>query len=70
MLGTHQRHLYEIVRKAGEVQAADLHARYEQRMSDPKPRSTRRNYLQSLQRYELIRVNGQGRGTRYVLAEP
>jgi len=69
-LGTHQRHLYEIVRQAGEISASRLHAEYEQSVSDPKPRSTRRNYLQSLRRYELIHVNGQGRGTRYVFAEP
>ncbi|WP_435069183.1 Cdc6/Cdc18 family protein [Haloplanus sp. C73] len=69
-LGTHQRHLYEIIKDVGEISASDLHGRYEQRVSDPKPRSTRRNYLQSLQRYELIYVNGQGRGTRYVFAEP
>jgi len=69
-LGTHQRHLYEIIRTAGEIQASELHARYQQRVGNPKPRSTRRNYLQSLRRYDLIHVNGQGRGTRYVFADP
>jgi len=69
-LGTHQRHLYEIVREVGKISAAQLHERYERRVSDPKPRSTRRNYLQSLKRYDLIRVLGQGRGTRYELNRP
>jgi len=33
-------------------------------------RSTRRKYLQSLERYELITSSGQGRGKRYRFNEP
>lgn len=69
-LGTHQRILYDIIAEAGEISASELHATYEERVSKPKVRSTRRNYLQSLKRYELIRSPGKTRGTRYELVEP
>lgn len=69
-LGTHQRHLYEIIRRAGEIAADEMHQRYESRVADPKPKSTRRNYLLSLKRYDVIRTNGSGRGTRYELNRP
>jgi Cdc6-like AAA superfamily ATPase len=69
-LGTHQRHLYEIIRDAEEIGASDLHARYEGRVSEPRVKSTRRKYLQSLERYELIESSGQGRGKRYQFNEP
>lgn len=38
-LGTHQRHLYEIVREAGEISSTELHARYEESVADPKAKS-------------------------------
>ena len=69
-LGTHQRHLYEIIRDAEEIGASDLHARYEGRVPEPRVKSTRRKYLQSLERYELITSSGQGRGKRYRFNEP
>ena len=65
MLGTHQRHLYEIIKEAGEITAPELHARYEDRVSDPRVRSTRRGYLQSLEKYELIKAPGNTRSRRY-----
>jgi hypothetical protein len=55
------------VREAEEISAAELHERYERRVADPKAQSTRRNYLQSLRRYDLIQASGSGRGTRYEL---
>jgi len=69
-LGTHQRHLYEIVRDAGEISSAELHARYEDRVSVPKAKSTRRNYIQSLERYDLIRAVGKTRSRRYEIVIP
>jgi len=69
-LGTHQRHLYEIVREAGEISSTDLHTRYEERVADPKAKSTRRNYIQSLERYELILAVGKTRSRRYEFLEP
>lgn len=47
-----------------------LHERYDERVSDPRVKSTRRKYLQSLERYELITSSGQGRGRMYGFHEP
>ena len=69
-LGTHQRHLYEIIKEAGEIGASELHARYEERVGDPRVKSTRRKYLQSLEHYELIESSGAGRGRTYRFSEP
>ncbi|MFD1601017.1 Cdc6/Cdc18 family protein [Halobellus rarus] len=69
-LGTHQRHLYEIIKEAGEIGASTLHARYEDRVQDPRVKSTRRKYLQSLEHYELIESSGSGRGRAYRFSEP
>jgi Cdc6-like AAA superfamily ATPase len=64
-LGTHKQLLYEIVRDAGEIAASELHDRYTERASDPRASSTRRSYLNSLERYELIVSDGTGSGTVY-----
>ncbi|WP_276274167.1 Cdc6/Cdc18 family protein [Haloarcula litorea] len=64
-LGTHQRHLFRIIREAGEIDAGTLHARYEQQVDGPKSKPSRRRYLKSLRRYELIESDGNGRGTVY-----
>jgi len=69
-LGTHKRLLYEIVREAGEIDSGTLHARYEDRSLSPKARSTRRKYLKSLRRYNLIASDGTGRSTTYHHVEP
>jgi len=67
-LGTHQRILYEIIANAGEIASSELHEQYEQEAQNPKATSTRRKYLASLQRYDLIVKEGNGRGTVYRLA--
>lgn len=64
-LGTHKRLLYDIINDAGEVSSSDLHARYEHEIDDPKSKSMRRRYLNSLEGYEIIASSGSGRGTRY-----
>jgi Cdc6-like AAA superfamily ATPase len=64
-LGTHNRLLYEIISEAGTIQASDLHDAYEHRAEDPKSKRMRRQYLESLERYDLIQQVGTGRGTRY-----
>lgn len=66
-LGTHQRLLYEIVQAAGRIDAGTLHERYEQPAPTPRGESTRRTYLQSLERYELIESHDCGRGTEYAV---
>jgi orc1/cdc6 family replication initiation protein len=69
-LGTHQRHLYEIIADAGEISVEDLHGTYEERVSEPKAKSTRRKYLQSLERYDLVESEGLTRGKRYRVIRP
>lgn len=64
-LGTDQRLLYQIIKEAGKIKASDLHDRYEEQAADPKVRSTRRDYLTGLKRYNYIESEGSGRGTVY-----
>ena len=64
-LGTHHRLLYRIIEAAEEIDSGTLHARYEHHVQSPKSRSSRRRYLRSLQRYDLIESVGSGPATRY-----
>ncbi len=64
-LSTNQRILLEIVRESGEIAAGELYDEYEQRVGNPKSKPTRRRYLQSLERYELVEQFGRTRGTCY-----
>ena len=66
-LGTHQRAIYTIIRETGSagVDASDLHERYEARVRDPRTKRMRRQYLDSLERYDLITSEGSGRWTTY-----
>ena len=70
LLSTHQRLLYEIVSEAGEIGASELHREYEEQALSPKSRSTRRRYLDSLERYGLIEQEGSTRDSRYEAAKP
>jgi orc1/cdc6 family replication initiation protein len=63
--GTEMRLLLEIVREEGPLSAPALKAQYESRSDDPVADSTRRKYLSSLERYELIEQSGTGKGTTY-----
>jgi len=69
-LSTHQRILFEIVREEGKIAAGDLHAEYERRAQEQKSEATRRRYLQSLERYDLVEQIGATRGTYYRYSEP
>lgn len=64
-LGTHQRLLYKIINDAGEIDASALHAQYEARSEAPKSRPSRRRYLSSLRRYNLIETTGAASATEY-----
>jgi len=64
-LGSHHRLLLRIIRDAGEIDGGTLHARYEDRAQSPKSRSTRRRYLRSLVRANLIERDGSTQDTRY-----
>jgi Cdc6-like AAA superfamily ATPase len=64
---THQRTLFDIVAEFGPIRASELHERYEERVSDPRPKSTRRDDVATLKGYEMIESEGAGRGTTYRL---
>ncbi|AUV84715.1 orc1/cdc6 family replication initiation protein (plasmid) [Salinigranum rubrum] len=64
-LGSHQRVLWHIIDEEGSVRAEALHNEYERRVSEPKSKRMRRNYLRSLEQYGLIQGKGTGRATRY-----
>ncbi|MFD1599352.1 Cdc6/Cdc18 family protein [Halobellus rarus] len=70
LLSTHQRLLYEIISEAGEIGSSELHREYEEQSSSPKSRSTRRRYLDSLERYGLIEQRGSTRDSRYEVTKP
>ena len=70
LLSTHQRLLYEIILEADQIDGSELHSRYEDRTSAAKSRSTRRRYLDSLERYGLITRDGATRDTTYEPARP
>jgi len=65
LLNTQQRLLFRIIDEAGEIPAPELHRAYERQSDDPRSKSMRRRYLQSLQEYRLIESTGTGRGTTY-----
>jgi len=69
-LSTHQRILFDIICESKEVSASELHDVYEERAQRPKSKPTRRRYLQSLQRYDLVKQNGATRGAYYRYVEP
>lgn len=68
-LGTHQRTLYEIIRDREEVTGEDLHAAYEERVQDPRGKRRRRQYLDALERYDLVEQRGHGRAASYRLLD-
>ncbi|WP_435319187.1 Cdc6/Cdc18 family protein [Haloarchaeobius sp. TZWSO28] len=69
-LSAHQRVLYEIVRERGEVSSAALHDAYEERVTDPHVRRTRRKHLHKLCEYDLLAKEGEGRARTYRVVEP
>jgi Cdc6-like AAA superfamily ATPase len=68
-LGTHQRALYTIVSESGSdgILASDLYDRYRVRVREPRSERMCREYLESLERYDLVRSEGATRWTRYFL---
>jgi cell division control protein 6 len=64
-LSTHHRVLYEVVREEGSVAASRLHNLYEERVSAPRSRSSRRRYLAALEQYGLIEKTGATKGATY-----
>ncbi|RLM83927.1 hypothetical protein D3D02_15665 [Halobellus sp. Atlit-38R] len=60
-----QQILYDIITEHEEIAPSDLYAKYRGQSSDPKTDRTVRNYLQKMERYNLIRAKGHNRGRTY-----
>ncbi|SDJ62394.1 Cdc6/Cdc18 family protein [Natronorubrum texcoconense] len=61
-----QRILYEIITEEQEIAPSDLYEQYRERAEEPKSDRMVRNYLQKMQRYNLIKATGENRGRTYV----
>jgi len=64
-LNEHQQALYDIITGRDEIGAGELYEVYCQRVSDPKTRRTLRNYLEKLERYDLVEAEGNTKARVY-----
>jgi Cdc6-like AAA superfamily ATPase len=64
-----QQVIYEIIAEAGEIAPRDLYEAYRERTANPKTDRTVRNYLEKMERYNLVVADGENRGRTYVLQE-
>lgn len=66
-LGRHERTLLEILRERGELSMGDLYGLYVDQVGDDDARSKRRrrDYLAKMQKYNLVRADGERRGRTY-----
>ncbi|SDY33524.1 Cdc6/Cdc18 family protein [Halobellus clavatus] len=60
-----QQILYDIITEHKEIAPNNLYTKYREKSSDPKTDRTVRNYLQKMERYNLIRAKGHNRGRTY-----
>jgi orc1/cdc6 family replication initiation protein len=68
-LNEHQRILYSLVCDAGEISPGTLYSRYEKSVDEPRTERTCRNYMNKLQRYNLVTASGDGRSRLYTPVE-
>jgi len=64
-LTDHQRILYDVIVEHSEISPGDLYHMYCERVDDPKTRRMVRNYVQKMQRYNLVRAEGKSRNRHY-----
>ena len=64
-LTPHQRAVYDVIDEHGEIAPGDLYEEYRQRVEDPKADRTIRNYLDKLERYNLVTAEGTTRDRIY-----
>lgn len=65
MLTSHQQALYDIITERGQIAPSDLYDAYRERVNNPKSDRTVRNYLRKMERYNLVKAEGQNRGRTY-----
>ncbi|MFB6192719.1 MAG: Cdc6/Cdc18 family protein [Candidatus Nanohaloarchaea archaeon] len=68
-LNSHQRILYNVIKKEGDVAPGDLYEEYRSKAEEPKNKRTLRRYLNKMQDFGLIEAKGEKRGRRYSIAE-
>lgn len=68
-LATHPRLLYEIITDSGVISGEDLKRQYEQRVHESRSDRMRQKYLDRLERYNLIKKVGSGRGMQYTVVD-
>jgi len=64
-LTEHQRVLYDVIVERGEIAPGELYDVYCERVDGPKSRRMVRNHLQKMQRYNLVRAEGESRSRTY-----
>lgn len=68
-LTDHQRVVYDIIDEYDEIAPGDLYSEYRTRIEDPKSDRTVRNYLQKMQRYNLVKADGSTQDRVYRCVE-
>ena len=64
-LTPHQRAVYDVIDEHGEIAPGELYQEYRRRVEDPKADRTVRNYLDKLERYNLVTAEGTTRDHVY-----
>lgn len=68
-LSSHQLAVYQVLRDAAELMPKEIHARYEERVEEPKSKRTVRKYLGKLEQYNLVESEGRGPSRTYAIRE-
>lgn len=64
-LNQHQNVLFDIIDQLEPVSPGDLYESYEEKVEEPKTRRTLRNYLNKMEHYNLIQVQGNTRSREF-----
>jgi cell division control protein 6 len=65
-LTRHQRVVFEVLAEAdGRVKMGTIEDRYADRVDEPKSRRTLKRYLEKLEQYKLVDIDGEKRGRTY-----
>jgi len=66
-LNRHQKEVYSILQEEESLQMSDLHDEYSSRVDDAKTKRTLRRYLNKMEAYELLTIEGSKSGKMYRL---
>jgi Cdc6-like AAA superfamily ATPase len=65
MLSPHQQITFRVIEEHGKIAPGELIEEYRERVDDPKSNRTIRNYLNKLERYDLVAAEGTTRDRMY-----